>query len=103
MGNQVDRRDFDLGASQSAQDNFNQVASQLEALISQRDGDVKAAMADYLADGVSEEYHAKEVRWNQVATEVRQIIQTLRSSLATNDETAANTIAKAKSAVDAIG
>lgn len=103
MGNQVDRRDYDLGASQSAQDNFNQVATLLEALISQRDGDVKAAMADYQADGVSEDYHVKEVRWNRVATEVRQIITTLRTSLANNDETAASTIAKAKAAVDAVG
>ncbi|WP_415855450.1 pore-forming ESAT-6 family protein [Sinomonas sp. G460-2] len=101
--NQADRRDFDTAASQNAQDNFNRVAAQLEALIAQRDGDVKAAMADYQADGVSEEYAAKERRWNAVAGEVRTIISTLRSSLQQNDETATSTMSRAKSAVDNIG
>ncbi|GAA3337208.1 hypothetical protein GCM10017714_03210 [Curtobacterium pusillum] len=102
-GNQADRRDYDVAASQNAQDNFNAVASQLEALIAQRDSDVKAAMADYQADGVSDEYHAKEQRWNTVAGEVKQIIATLRASLQSNDESAQSAISKAKSAVGNIG
>jgi uncharacterized protein YukE len=102
-GNQADRRDYDVAASQNAQDNFNAVAAQLEALIAQRDSDVKAAMADYQADGVSDEYHAKEQRWNAVAGEVKQIIATLRSSLQSNDESAQSAISKAKSAVGNIG
>lgn len=102
-GNNIDRRDFDLGASASAQDNFNAVASRLEALIDQRDRDVKAAMADYLATGVSDEYAAKEARWNRVATEVRTIVRTLRASLERNDATAQDTLKKAQAAVDAIG
>ena len=102
-GNQADRRDYDVAASQNAQDNFNAVAAQLESLIAQRDSDVKAAMADYQADGVSDEYHAKEQRWNTVAGEVKQIIATLRSSLQSNDESAQAAISKAKSAVGNIG
>ncbi|MBF4577758.1 pore-forming ESAT-6 family protein [Frondihabitans sp. VKM Ac-2883] len=102
-GNQSDRRDYDVAASQSAQDNFNTVASQLEALIDQRDGDVRAAMSDYQADGVSDEYQAKELRWKNAAAEVKQIIRTLRTSLQTNDDTASSTLQKAKSAVDNIG
>lgn len=102
-GNNIDRRDFELAASQSAQDNFTQVAARLEALIDQRDRDVKAAMADYQASGVSEEYQAKEVRWNRVAAEVRTIIRTLRGALEKNDATAQDALARAKSAVDAIG
>ena len=102
-GNNIDRRDFDLGASASEQDNFNAVASRLEALIDQRDRDVKAAMADYLATGVSDEYAAKEARWNRVATEVRTIVRTLRASLERNDATAQDTLKKAQAAVDAIG
>ena len=66
-GNSIDRRDYELAASQTAQENFNAVASRLEALIDARDRDVKTAMADYLADGVSEDYAAKEARWNRVA------------------------------------
>jgi uncharacterized protein YukE len=102
-GNAVDRRDYDVAASQTAQDAFNSTADRLESLISQRDSDVKAAMSDYQADGVSEDYAAKEQQWNQVAAEVRTIITTLRSSLQSNDETAASTIGKAKSAVGNIG
>lgn len=102
-GNSIDRRDFDLGASGSAQENFNAVAQRLEALIDQRDRDVKAAMADYLATGVSEDYAGKEARWNRVAGEVRTIIRTLRSSLEKNDATAQDTLSRAKAAVDAIG
>jgi len=75
----------------------------LESLIDQRDADVKAMMADYQADGVSEDYAAKELRWNTVAGEVKQIINTLRTSLSSNDETAQATLARGRSAVQAIG
>ncbi len=102
MANATDRRDFDLAASGNAQDNFNAVASRLEALITQRDSDVKTAMADYQADGSSEEYAGKEQRWNRVATEVRTIINTLRQSLASNDESAQTAMQRAKAAVDGI-
>jgi hypothetical protein len=57
-------------------------------LINQRDRDVQLAMSDYQADGASEQYAAKEQRWHNVADEVRGIIQVLRSSLGSNDETA---------------
>jgi hypothetical protein len=103
MPNQTDRRDYDVSASQSAQDNFNAVSASLEALIDQRDADVRAAMADYQADGVSDEYHGKELRWKAAAAEVRNIITTLRTSLSNTDQTAQQTLSKAKSAVDAIG
>lgn len=102
-GNAADRRDYDIASSQNAQENFNAVASQLESLITQRDSDVKAAMSDYAADGVSEDYASKEQKWNEVAGEVRTIISTLRSSLQQNDESATSAISKAKSAVGNIG
>jgi predicted nucleic acid-binding Zn-ribbon protein len=103
MANTSDRRDYSVAASQTAQDNFNTIASQLEALIDQRDKDVKAAQADFQADGVSDAYIAVEARWTKVAGEVKGIIANLRSSLEKNDETAMTAIKKAKSAVDAIG
>jgi ribosomal protein S20 len=102
MANATDRRDYDLAASGNAQDNFNAVAGRLEALITQRDADVKTAMADYQADGSSEEYATKEQRWNRVATEVRTIINTLRASLQSNDESAQTAMQRAKAAVDGI-
>lgn len=102
-GNSLNRRDYDIAASQNAQDNFNAVASQLESLISQRDADVKAAMSDYQADGVSDDYAAKEVRWNTVAGRVQEIIRALRSNLVSNDETAQTAMAKGRAAVQNIG
>lgn len=101
--NDIERRSYDAGASQQAQDNFNQIASRLEALIDQRDADVKAAMAEFQADGVSEDYHAKEQRWNSAASEVRSIIRLVRQSLEQNDATAQRTLGKARAAVDGIG
>mgnify|MGYP000923203162 FL=1 len=103
MANQSDRRDYSIAASQNAQDNFNRVAGLLESLIDQRDRDVNAAMADYAADGVSEDYRGKELRWKNAAGEVRSIIQTLRSSLKQNDESAQTALSKARAAVEAIG
>lgn len=102
-GNDNSRRAFDTGASQAAQDHFNAVASHLESLITQRDRDVAMAMAEYQADGVSDDYAGKEQRWNTVAGQVRSIVQTLRGSLASNDETAATALQRAGTAVANIG
>lgn len=102
-GNQGDRRDFDLSASQAAQDNFLAVASRLEALIDQRDADVRTAMSDYDATGVSDEYAAKELRWKNAGDGVRTVINTLRQSMAQNDETAHGVVNRAKTAVLNIG
>ena len=102
-GNRIDRRDYDLAASQAAQRTFAAVAARLEALIDERDREVHAAMSDYLADGVSADYAAVEVRWNRAAGEVRTVIQTLRGALERNDATARDTLRRARAAVDAIG
>ena len=103
MPNQMDRRSFDLGASGDAQEQFNTVANRLETLIDQRDADVRTAMADYSAEGVSEQYAGKELRWHTVATQVRSIIATLRASLGQNDDSARQAMQKAQAAVDGIG
>ena len=103
MPNQIDRRSFDLAASGNAQDLFNSSAGRLEALIDQRDADVRTAMADYQAEGVSDSYAGKELRWHSVASEVRTIISTLRSSLGQNDESAQHAMQRAQAAVDGIG
>ncbi len=103
MVNQNDRRDYDVAAPQNAQDNFDRVASRLESLIEQRNADVRSAMSDYQADGVSDEYASKEQRWKDAATGVREIIAPLRKSLEQSDQAAQAAIQKAKSAVDNIG
>jgi hypothetical protein len=98
-----DRRSYDTAASGEAQANLHGIIARLETLINQRDADVKAAMADFQADGVSDLYHGKEQRWNRAAQEVRQIIALVKSTLERNDATAADTLARARSAVDSIG
>lgn len=98
-----ERRDYDIGASQDAQENFNRVAARLEGLIDQRDKDVQAAMSDYLADGVSDDYRAKELRWKNAASEVRTIIRSLREALERNDESASDALRRARTAVENIG
>lgn len=99
----LDRRDYDVSASQEVQATFNRVASQLESLIAQRNRDVEALQAQFDADGVSADFHAKELRWKAAAEEVQTIIRTLRSSMEKNDGTAEQTLSLAKAAVASIG
>ncbi|MFE7782152.1 pore-forming ESAT-6 family protein [Streptomyces nigrescens] len=99
----MDRRSYDSGASVEAQGNIQAVIGRLEQVIAARDAQVKAAMADFAADGVAEEYHGKEQRWNSASQEVRSIIQLLKTTLEKNDSTAHQTLARAKAAVDNIG
>ncbi|MBA0053979.1 hypothetical protein E0L36_24945 [Streptomyces sp. AJS327] len=98
----ADRRSFDTGASGDAQVNINAVIARLEFVIGQRDTAVKTAMADFQADGVSDQYQGVEQRWNSAAGEVRSIIRLLKGVLEKNDGTAQQTLARAKNAVDNI-
>ena len=77
-GNQIDRNDYSVGASQAAQANFEAVASQLEAALDRRDADVKQAMAEYQADGVSDQYAQLEQQWNTAGRQVREVINGIR-------------------------
>lgn len=99
----MDRRSFDTGTSQQVQGDLAGIIARLEANISQRQADVNAAMADFQADGVSDEYRTVETRWNNAATEVRQIIDLVKTTMARNDETAGTTLSRARSAVQSIG
>lgn len=97
LSNQVDRNDYDVSSSQAAQDNFERHAGQLEAALARRDQDVKAAMAEYQADGVSDRYASMEQQWNTAGSEVRGIIQAIRQSLADNDDVATRALSEAGS------
>ena len=99
----TDRNSYDTGASADAQANLHTVIGQLETVLNTRDAQVKAAMADFTADGVSDEYHGKEMQWKSAAAEVRNIISLLKGVLSENDATAQSTLAKAKAAVNGIG
>lgn len=103
MGQNHDRRSYDTGASADVQGSLQGIIGRLETVLGDRDLAVKAAMADYQADGVSDDYHGKEVRWNKAANEVRAIIQLVRGTLEKNDHTAHATLVKARAAVDNIG
>ncbi|GAA3735539.1 pore-forming ESAT-6 family protein [Streptomyces tremellae] len=99
----ADRKSYDTGVSSEVQGTLQGVIGRLEQVLGERDRAVKAAMADFTADGVSDEYHGKEVRWNRAANEVRDIIRLVRGTLEQNDDTAQSTLTRAKSAVDNIG
>ncbi|MGW1838157.1 pore-forming ESAT-6 family protein [Streptomyces sp. NPDC002067] len=98
-----DRRSYDSGASSEAQGNIQAVIARLEQVMTARDAQVKQAMADFTADGVAEEYHGKELRWNRASQEVKSIIRLLKTTLEKNDATAHHTLQRAKAAVDNIG
>jgi hypothetical protein len=97
------RNAYDTGSSQQVQADLAGIVARLEAAISQRTADVNAAMADFAADGVSEDYRAVEQRWTTAANQVQQIITLVRTTLERNDETAATALARASSAVRGIG
>ncbi|MFJ2740100.1 pore-forming ESAT-6 family protein [Streptomyces sp. NPDC087440] len=103
MAGNADRNSYDTTASSDTQLNIQAVIGRLEQVISDRDRQVKAAMSDFQADGVSDEYHGKELRWNRASNEVRSIIRLLKSTLEKNDGTAQQTLSRAKTAVDNIG
>lgn len=99
----TDRRSFDTGTSQQVQGDLAGIIGRLEAVIAQRSADVAAAMADFQADGVSEDYRTVEDRWNRAAGEVRTIIALVKTTMAKNDDTATTTLARARAAVQSIG
>jgi hypothetical protein len=96
------RRSYDTGASAEAQGNVQVIVDRLEALIGTRDTDVRAALGDFEATGVSDEYQAKEIKWQQAANETREIIRLVRATLESNDEIAHTTLSRARAAVQAI-
>jgi hypothetical protein len=98
-----DRISFDTASSGVVQDDVAVIVGQLEALMAARDGQVNRAMSDFQADGVSEDYHAVEQRWQRASDEVRMIIELVKSVLSRNDETAASAQARARSAIQNIG
>jgi len=103
MAQGTDRRSYDTGASGDTQINIQAVVGRLEEVIAARDRQVKAAMSDFTADGVADEYHGKEQRWNRASQEVKNIITLVKTTLEKNDGTAQSTLSRAKSAVDNIG
>ncbi|PRY62826.1 hypothetical protein BCF74_10333 [Knoellia remsis] len=99
----TDRISFDTGASAGVQGDIGTLIGQIESVMGQRDAQVAAAMSDFQADGVSEEYQAVELRWKNAASEVRNIIALVKSTLAENDSTASSAQARARAAVQNIG
>ena len=97
------RRAYDTSSSGQTQSDLAGAVARLEANISQRNADVNAAMADFQADGVSDDYQVVEQRWHSAATEVQNIITLVRSTLLKNDETATTTLSRARAAVQGIG
>lgn len=98
-----DRISFDTAVSSSVQSDIQATVGQLEALMAEREKAVAAAMGDYQADGVSDDYQAVENRWKNAATEVKSIIALIKQTLNLNDQTASGAAQKARTAVQNIG
>jgi len=98
-----DRISYDTNASAAVQAEVTTVLGRLESLLAWREAQVSAAMADFYADGVSEEYRAVELCWRRSSDEVRGIVAMVRTVLQRNDETAASAAARARAAVLDIG
>lgn len=97
------RLSYDTAASQETQGNLLAITGRLEQLIGTRDSDVKTALADFQADGVSDTYSGKEQKWLAAAAQVQQIINLVKQTMSQNDGTASQTLSQARAAVDAIG
>lgn len=98
-----DRISFDVNTSQAVQGDISGIIGRLEGLIAQRDQQVAQALADFQADGVSEEYRHVEQRWNRASNEVKAIINLVKSTMGKNDETATSAQQRAANAVANIG
>lgn len=99
----TDRRSFDTDISQNVQDDIKRIVTQLETTISQRTKDVQAAMSDFQADNVSDDYHHVEQRWMRAADQVQQIIDLVRGTLEKNNMSADTALSLARTAVQNIG
>lgn len=99
----LDRTAFCTDTSASFQSDIAGLVGRLESLLSQRDQQVAQAMADFQADGVSEQYQHVEKRWQSASHEVRNIINLVKQTMSENDQTAGQTQARARTAVENIG
>lgn len=97
------RLSWDTGASTETQGNLQTVIARLEQLIGTHDSDVKAALNDFTADGVSDVYTGKEAKWAAAAAQTQHIIDLVKRTMSQNDSTAQTTHSQARSAVEAIG
>jgi uncharacterized protein YukE len=102
MSGFMDRLAYDTGASAESEMTIAQVVMLLELLTGDRNAQVKQALSDFFAEGVSEEYGAIELDWEQTSENVRIIIDELKRVLEENDGIAQQTAQRAAAAVAAI-
>ena len=93
------RLSYDTAASAQVRSEVAGIVGTLESLIQQRNSQVNSALAEFRADGVSDDYATVEQRWRSAADEVQGIIDLVNSVLAKNDETAGVTLSAARNAV----
>ena len=98
-----DRLSYDTDTSAAVQGDIQAIVARLESLIGEREKAVNAAISDFQADGVSEEYQAVENRFRNAANETRNIIALVKQTLNLNDQTASSAGSRARSAVQNIG
>lgn len=97
--NDMDLNSYDIGASAAAQANFDTVARKLESALNDHSANVKVMMAQYQADGVSDQHQANEQKWDTAANQVHGIINAIRKSLGESDGHAQTALNQANQAV----
>ena len=93
---------YDTEASATAQANIRNVCNQLLSVLTGHDSDVKNFSANFEATEVDAMYADVESRLGKSGTEVMNIISLVEHTLLLNDETAVQTLGRAKASVASI-
>ena len=93
---------YDTGASESVQTHINSICNQLMTILTDHKGDVSKFDSEFQATELDAMYADVESRLGKSGTEVVNIISLVQRTLNLNDDTATQTMSRAKGAVAAI-
>ena len=93
---------YDTDASESVQTHINSISSQLMSILTGHSTDVNNFNSEFQATEVDAMYADVESRLGKSGTEVVNIISLVQRTLGLNDDTAHQTLSRAKGAVASI-
>ena len=93
---------YDTDASESVQTHINSICSQLMSILTGHNTDVNNFNSEFQATEVDAMYADVESRLGKSGTEVVNIISLVQRTLGLNDDTAHQTLSRAKGAVASI-
>jgi hypothetical protein len=98
-----DMNSYDTEASGQVQATVKKLSGQILSLIQAHEKNVGDAAKKAQADGVMEEYVAKESKFNEAANATVRLIDALKTTMEKNDGIASTTLKTARGHVDNIG